>query len=194
MKNLFIILVAIGILTAGLAKAQEKVNHKKGYFNLTELGYYPGNNFYSFSNKPNVINEILDGAKAFSIRNINGWFITPKISLGIGLGLENYTLASDTEGLRKSYNNLFLLFADARYYFYNRGNTFFAYGNAGGSVAIKNFTDKGPMLGFGFGYKFKAADAAALSASVGFNDQIITMPNVLKNSYRCFAIRVGLLF
>jgi len=88
--------------------AQEITKQEKGYFNLTELGYFFAGNrleagpagHRSFRN---------NAAHALSLRNINGVFLNNNLSVGVGLGLDGYTFNAD----RYHFDNTFLLFGDA---------------------------------------------------------------------------------
>lgn len=186
-----LILAALCLITVSVF-SQTITKQEKGYFNLTEIGGFAGNNTYEFETGPNSFKEVKDGAYAFGVRNINGYFITNKISVGLGLSLENYTRSESTY----DNNNLFLLFFDARYYFNDDENTFFAYGDIGSGVKIANNFDKGPMYNLGLGYKFKVTEKTALTAGIGYADQSIKHreDNVYRDRYYGFSFRAGILF
>jgi|GEM_PF-1780333 len=187
MKNLLILFACV-LCISSLANAQTL--QEKGYFNLTEFGFYTGNNTSMIEITPDKYGGGTDGAYSFSLRNINGLFLTEKISVGAGIGLENYTHTENSAN-----NNMFLLFLDARYYFKNQENTFFAYGDAGGSIKIADHFSKGPMYNLGIGYKFKISPKMGMTGSLGYNDQVIKHDEdaVIKDRYYGFALRVGLL-
>jgi hypothetical protein len=190
MKKLSFLLAAVLFVTKSYSQTITK--QEKGYFNLTEITAFSGNNQYEYQVTPNKFDGSTDGAYAFSLRNINGYFITNKIAIGLGVGLENYTHAD-------SYfnnNNLFLMFLDARYYFKNSANTFFAYGDIGSSIKIADHFDKGPMYNLGVGYKFKVGKNTALTTGLGYADQSIKHDNsnITKDRYYGFALKAGVLF
>lgn len=190
MKNK-IPLFSLAMLFSIQTIAQEVTKQEQGYFNLTEIGYSFGNKTFEYQASKNVFNSTTDGAYSLSLRNINGMFITNKISIGAGVSLENYTLTESSH----NYNNLLLLFVDVRYYFKNENNTFFAYGDAGGATKISDNFSKGTMFNLGVGYKFKVAPRTGMIGSIGYNDQTIKRePNVTKNRYYGFAVRAGILF
>ena len=185
-KILFTFLVG---LTLTKLSAQEINKQEKGYFNLTELEYFDGNNDFRFQTGPNSYSEVHGGAYAIGLRNINGVFITNKISIGVGLALTNYTRKEI-----KSYNNTFQLFADVRYYFKNEDNSFFVVGNAGGSIAIADNIDKGPLYNLGIGYKLMISQRQALTGSISYVDQSIDHPApIYKDRYYGLGFKVGLL-
>ncbi|MNR15758.1 hypothetical protein D3C85_1323140 [compost metagenome] len=190
MKNK-ITLFSVAMLFSISVMAQEVTKQERGYFNLTEIGYFFGNRTFEYQAAKNAFKSTTDGAYSLNLRNINGVFITNKISVGAGLSLENYTL---TEG-SQSYNNLLLLFVDARYYFKNESNTFFVYGDAGGAAKIADNFSKGTMFNLGIGYKFKVAPKTAMTGSFGYSDQTIKRePDVTRNRFYGFAVRAGILF
>ncbi|WP_113639594.1 hypothetical protein [Nubsella zeaxanthinifaciens] len=188
MKKITLLLISLCWLQVSFA--QEITKQEKGYFNLTELGYFAVNNDYETQITPSSFSVIYDGAYAISLRNINGWFVTNKLSVGLGVGLENYTRKSSSA----IYDNTFQIFLDARYYLKNKVNTFFAYADVGSSVAISDVIEKGPMFNLGLGYKLKMTKRTALVGSLGFIDQTIKEEApVYKNRYYGFAFKVGLL-
>lgn len=190
MKRIIIVVIVVVINNLAVS-AQEMTKQEKGYFNLTELGLSFGNNSFEYQISPNKYGGGTDGAYSISLRNINGLFLTHKIALGIGVGLENYTHNDNST----NYNNLFQLFIDTRYYFKNKANTFFAYGDVGTSAKIADNFSKGTMFNLGIGYKFKVAKKTAMIGSFGYNDQTINRETfVTKNRYYGVAFHAGLLF
>ncbi|WP_029274279.1 outer membrane beta-barrel protein [Pedobacter borealis] len=184
-------LLGLTLFTASIVKAQTITKQEKGYFNLTEIGYTGGNHTYEVQVTPTKYDGGTSGAYAFSLRNINGMFLTNQISVGVGLGLENYT---DNDSYSTN-NNLFQLFLDARYYFKNQNKTFFAYGDAGTGLKIDDNFRKGTMFNLGIGYKFKVAPKTGMTGSLGYSDQTIKGdPLITKNRYYGIAVKVGLLF
>lgn len=169
--------------------AQEITKQEKGYFNLTELGYFFANNRVNQRLVGSNNNISSNGAYALSIRNINGLFIDNNLSLGIGVGLDGYTFNND----KYHFDNTFLLFGDARYYLKNEMNTFFGYGDFGKSVSIDDNIESGLFFNLGLGYKFKVARRAAMNGSIGYNHQNISHNNPTKERYSSFVIRVGFL-
>ena len=191
MRNkIFNITIFTTICLTSFCKGQTITKQEKGYFNTTEFGYYVGNHSLKINNSKGGYNSYVNGSYSLSLRNINGLFITNKISLGIGVGLENYS-----QNESNANDNLFQLFADARYYFRNEASTFFVYGQVGPSIAITDRHEKGSMYNLGLGHKFKVGAKTAMNASFGFIDQYITTdPAVLQNRYYGIALKAGLLF
>jgi len=184
-------LFGLALIAAHAIYAQTITKQEKGYFNLTEVGYTGGNHTYDIQVSPNKYDGGTSGAYALSLRNINGVFLTNKISLGAGIGLENYT---DNDSYFNN-NNLFQLFLDVRYYFKNENNTFFVYGDAGTGLKIDDNFRKGQMFNLGGGYKFKVGPKMGMIGSLGYSDQTIKgEPAITKNRYYGLAVKVGLLF
>lgn len=166
MKKIILFTMAMACLQ--MVAAQQFNKQEKGYFNVTEFGYFKlRNNFEFKNNSGNTVNGIYSNAYGISLRTINGIFINNNISIGLGVGLENYTLNGSSE----SYDNFFQVFADTRYYFENERNTFFAFGQLGGSVALDDNIAQGAMFNAGGGYKFMVAKRTAFLASIGLLKQ-----------------------
>lgn len=166
--------------------AQEVTKQEKGYFNLTEIGYYFSQNSFKSNGS-----DMKNGAYALSIRNINGIFLQNNISLGVGVGLDGYTYNISNS----SYDNTFLVFADVRFYFKNETRTPFIYADLGNSVSISDNIEKGLFYAAGAGYKFLINNKIAMNGSLGYSHQNINKNSPsLKVNYSSFSIRVGLLF
>jgi hypothetical protein len=186
-----LLLLTLIICFTGTVKAQSVTNQEKGYFNLTEVGYSFGNHTYDIQISPTKYDGGTSGTYAFNLRNINGLFLTNNISVGIGLGLENYT---DNDSYFDN-KNLFQLFLDARYYFKNERNTLFIFGDVGTGLKIDDNFNKGQMFNLGFGYKFKLGTKTSMTGSLGYNDQTIKSdPVITKNRYYGLGFKIGLLF
>jgi hypothetical protein len=78
-KTLLLLMIC---LFASTSFSQSLTKQEKGYFNLTEITAFTGNNSYQYQVSPNRFEGGTDGAYAFSLRNINGYFITNKIAIG----------------------------------------------------------------------------------------------------------------
>lgn len=169
--------------------AQEITKQEKGYFNITEFGYFIGNNNVKYESQ-NGPTKLSNAAHALSLRNINGLFLTNKLSLGIGVGLDGYTFNNN----HFAYHNTFLVFADSRYYLKNSKSTFFGFLDIGSSIAIADNIDKGLMFNIGIGYKFCVFKKAALNASLGYNNQYLAGYKDLDRwAYSSMSLKVGLI-
>lgn len=178
------------LLFAVIAKAQEITKQEKGYFNLTELGFFTGQQVQKLET---LVGEgtLKTNKYVISLRNINGWFLSEQFSIGAGVGLDGYHNPKNSF----DYNNTFLLFADARYYFKSAASTFFAYGDLGSSIAIDDDFEKGLMFNLGLGYKLKLARRTGFVASLGYNQQQINGYRSIRiNRISTIALKAGLLF
>ncbi|QEC52799.1 hypothetical protein EDD80_11915 [Anseongella ginsenosidimutans] len=137
-----------------------------GYFNITEVGYIKGMSA-SYSGSKGY-----KAPSAGSLRTINGVFLSPEWSLGIGIGLDGYNKSHD-EGLFRQYHNTAPVFFDARYYIDNSPNTPLVFTDIGYSLSWGDNFDKGLMLNIGGGYKFFPGSKTCLIAALGYNLQQI---------------------
>jgi len=171
MKNTYIILTLFFVFTAYSQEEKTKDIYKnKGYFNITKITYYKVNKA-SFS--PPYGGKITDirgsGANANSLQTINGYFITPKFSTGIGIGLESFSSPNA---------NTFPIFLDLRYYFDNNYSSLYIFGNIGGTVKLGDEFRKGGLLNGGVGYKFfvNSTKTIAFVADIGFFHRYLDIP------------------
>lgn len=186
--------------------AQNNNHNKYGYFNLSEIGfsYGSGNKEYEFSPKQFV--SSINTATVFSIRNVNGFYINPHLSIGVGLGYERISIKEgkttmiNNDGLQETviipsqFYNTLPLFADLRYYFTKSSNSWFVYGDVGSSIEISNKFNKGFYWGTGVGYKFSVTEFYALNVNLGFNEQYITNSDTNKERIPRLGLRIGLIF
>ncbi len=191
-KNKDIIsLVIFSIFFTLLSNAQENnplTKQEKGYFNITELGYYAGLNDRTIQTGPNEFSRTYATVNTISLRNINGLFITNHLSLGVGLGLDGFQIKNG------AFYNTFQLFGDVRYYFKNQDNTWYAYGNLGKAVKIDPAFQEGLSGGGGIGIKFMPSWKTAILVSAGYQEQEIKTTPRDRQRIPSFAFKAGLLF
>ena len=87
------IVVLLVLLTKQEVYAQEtetRNKQEKGFFNITELGYYAGVNDRKTQIDQRTIARSVKDVYTLSLRNITGVFLTNKISLGVGVGLDGF--------------------------------------------------------------------------------------------------------
>lgn len=161
---------------------------EKGYFNLTEGGYYYGLNDRRTQIGPNSFRSTAATVNAISLRNINGFFVNNHLSLGVGVGLDGFQIKDG------DFYNTFQVFGDVRYYFKNAENTWYAYGNLGRAMVIDDGFEKGLSGGGGIGVKFMISYKTVTTLSFGYNEQEIKTNPQDKQRIPSFAFRVGLLF
>lgn len=176
-----IILIVANLVTAQDLSRPQKTKQEKGYFNILEMGYFIG--------KSNLLNDDFKRSTSLnvrSIRTVNGWFLNPKFSLGLGVGLDG----NDTKSF--GFFNTFIAYADVRYYLKNSKDGWFFYTDLGSAIPISDTFEKGLFLNTGSGYKFNIG-RTMLIPSVGYNQQNLqTYYSDYRNS--SFAIKLGFLF
>jgi hypothetical protein len=172
-----------------LAQTDTTVNkQEKGYFNITELGYYYGGNDKTVQLGANSSKTTFDAVNTISLRNINGFFLTNHLSLGVGVGLDGFQVK------KGPFFNTFQLFGDVRYYFKNQDATWYAYGNLGKAIKIDPHFEKGLAGGGGIGIKAMVSWKTALLVSFGYQEQEIKSQSTLRQRIPSVAFKVGLLF
>lgn len=184
-------LVVFGFLLYGNAGYSQKITkQEEGYFNITEAGAHLGLSA-SYPDHPGY-----PAPGGGGIRTINGIFLSPGWSLGIGVGTDWYNSSHD-EGLFTQYNHVLPVFLDARYYIRESRNTPFIYTDIGYSVNLFDSFDKGLTLSLGGGHKFFAGASTCLVASLGYNlQQIDVDPEAASGNVNLHSasLRLGFLF
>jgi len=131
-----------------------------GFFNITRIGYKFINEakLETFDTENGVVVTSLptDKAYALSLQTINGYFINPYISAGVGIGLDGYN--------NPNYNTL-PLFVDVRGYFSDNASSLYAVLNYGTLLKIDGGKNNGSMLNLGVGYKFPVNDKRLMFVS-----------------------------
>ena len=145
------ILFFILIFTSPLMFSQKNRDIDKyrneGFFNIIRIGIIPLTNVKSeiWSNGLTVTNLPANKAIAYSFNIINGYFLNPNFSLGIGIGLDGY---------HNPNANTMPLFVDVRYYFNEEAKSVYAFADVGSLIKVENRTRRGSMINLGMGYKF----------------------------------------
>jgi len=145
----------------------------KGYFNITKIGYVaihnlkreifiPGEgNFYS---EPDA-----SDAYAWSLQTINGYFISPFFSLGIGVGLDGYH--------KPTYNTL-PVFIDLRAYLSDEEDSFYAFLDIGPTLRIDGDNSqlrKGILFNIGLGCKYNISNGLYLISDLFFSHKTVSL-------------------
>ncbi len=158
-----------------------KTKQEKGYFNILEVGYFVGTSNLSYEDV-----KLSTPLNVRSLRTVNGWFLNPKFSLGLGVGVDG----NETKSF--GFFNTFIVYADARYYLKNSKDGWFFYSDLGKAVELDVFFEKGLFLNAGGGYKFNIGKTM-LVPSLGYNQQNFQSSN---SDYRnsSLAIKLGFLF
>ena len=177
----FVLILFSNSLFAQNAIIPRKTKQEKGYFSILEMGYFLGTSYLSDPN-----NDRSSPLNVRSLRTVNGIFLNPNLSLGIGIGVDG----NDTN--RFGFFNTFLVYADARYYLKNNVDGWFLYSDLGSAVKIDNSFEKGLFLNMGGGYKFNVGKVI-LVPSLGYNQQNFGIYNTdYRNS--SLALKIGFMF
>jgi hypothetical protein len=145
----------------------------KGYFNITKIGYVaihnlkreifiPGEgNFYS---EPDASDTYV-----WSLQSINGYFVSPYLSLGIGVGLDGHH--------KPTYNSL-PVFIDLRAYLSDEEDSFYSFLDIGSTLRIGEDTSqlrKGVLINLGLGCKYKVSNRLYLISDLFFSHKTVSL-------------------
>lgn len=166
--------------------------HNKCFFNLTKISYTKVNNLEQDTGGLTTDLET-SGTYSFALQTINGYFLSPYISLGLGAGLEGFISPT---------LNTFPVFADLRVYLENDYSSPFIFVDYGTLLKLGDEFKKGNMFAVGAGYKFFVGKEkkAALVTDLSFSGRNISRTDEsLKDSDNKLAIRgitlgVGVIF
>ncbi|MFT4094571.1 MAG: hypothetical protein QM640_13145 [Niabella sp.] len=176
--------------------AQYKTRQEKGYFNITNIAepqYLQSIDTSNLSNATTYIKRV-----GFSFNTINGIFLNPNFSAGLGAGMQFTQYKAYMAAGADQSRSLTLLpvFADFRYYPADHRNDAMFILDVGyapllkiGEADDKAYLGGGALLKLGAGYKFELGDIMSLLPSVSFNAQRLGANTVLGVS-----IGVGLMF
>lgn len=174
-----IILLAV-IIMSSITYSQENefADFKKensGFFNITKISYIKA---YSIKRERFVEGQggffsepDASSSGANSLQTINGFFLSPSLSVGLGLGLDGY---------RKPTLNTLPVFLDVRLYLEENGNSLFAFTDIGASVRIGGDTSslrRGGLFNLGGGYKFSVSRKIDMISEVYFSHKSISRTN-----------------
>lgn len=166
MKN---ILTICAILFSLISSSQETVvdiGHREntGFFNITKIGYIKAYEIKRDRFVPGVGGFFSEpetsSTGARSSQTINGFFLSPEFSIGLGVGLDSY---------RNPTANTLPVFLDVRLYFNEDGNSLFVFTDAGATVRIggeNSSLRRGGLFNLGGGYKFSISHTLSLVSEV----------------------------
>ncbi|MDR6969463.1 hypothetical protein J2X31_003494 [Flavobacterium arsenatis] len=171
--------------------------HNKGFFNLTKISYTKITSMeedLSVAGVGDITNDLeTDGTNAFALQTINGYFLSPYISLGVGVGLEGFISPTI---------NTFPAYADVRVYLENDYSSPFIFADYGTLMKIGDEFRRGNMFAVGAGYKFFVGKEkrTSLVTDLSFSGRNISMTDAsFKDSDRTFTTRgislgIGVIF
>ncbi|MBO9619668.1 MAG: hypothetical protein J7539_11600 [Niabella sp.] len=177
-------LLSAALLCTTLGFAQFKTKQEKGYFNITNPVEIQIMSSLDSVAMKNGMARIKSG---FEVNTINGYFINPSFSVGLGVGLQfsNYSFYPNpgvTSGyIKKSGPGIVLLplFADFRYYPKNAISAPMFILDAGYAPVLKmankddqQYLNGGALFKIGAGYKFYLSDFLSFVPSLNFKAQL----------------------
>ncbi len=122
-------------------------------------------------------------------RTINGVFLNPHLSLGIGLGLENHNTTWDV-----NYSTL-LYFLDTRLYLSKiKPNSLFIFFDIGFTSVLGDHGLPSNLLSTGAGYKFRLGKALMLNLSGGYDSIQRTTGGMGSYYFSTTGLKAGILF
>jgi len=126
---------------------------KEGYFNRTKLGVLPG-----------LTNEEGSAFKqrGTEISNINGWYLNPKLAIGLGLGIAAYVNPTITT---------IPVYGSINYALANKRSTPYFYGNLGYSFTTTRYTNGGLLSEIGTGWQFGLGRKSQFGPEIGYRYQ-----------------------
>lgn len=180
------------------SKILKDENKNVGFFNITKFGYIGVTNLKQerfIEGEGNIFSDLeTNNAHAWSLQTINGYFLSPSFSLGIGVGLDGYH--------HPDFNTLPIVL-DTRFYFTDNSDSFYTFLNIGPSVRIggenSNFR-KGMVFNIGVGYKFKVANNLFLVSDINYSHKTVSLTdewigtsnNIIKANG--FGLSLGVIF
>lgn len=155
MKFICFILISIFFASGSLAQIKQS-----GYYGQIQFAYHSGLGSIHYDED---FNPVYSG-NAFGLTGSFGYFIHPRLSLGMGTGLVGY---------HNPGHNTFPVFLDLRGYLKDQRNTLFSSLKAGAAVKLSESFSQGMFGSLGLGYKMMKGNIA-LMPSVGLKIQKIT--------------------
>lgn len=170
-NRIILSLVFMFSITFAFCQTDKQVDEfrNKGYFNITKISYIAVTSAKLETFNPNdggVVTDLpIDNASAYSLQTINGIFLSPHFSVGLGIGLEGYS--------NPNFNTL-PAFLDLRYYFNDDSNSFYTYLDYGTMIKL-NDINNGTTANIGIGYKLPLnSERLMIIADLGYSYKSIS--------------------
>lgn len=171
MKRISSVIIVFFVILNLKAQSVDET-HNKGFFNITQAGFInvkeAREEIFSpdFGTKAEKLS--VDKAIAYSLQTINGFFISPNLSLGVGIGLDGY---------QNPDINTAPLYVDLRTYLLKGKNSPFLVIDYGWLLKFGNEFKKGNMVKIGVGWKFPISKKICMIADVSFMAKGISLTN-----------------
>ena len=181
MKNITLIIpLLLSVFSFGQESHKKDEFRNKGYFNITRFSYINTNvvERETFTPESGIVVTDLsaENSRAFTLQTINGYFISPYFSLGVGFGLDGY---------HNPDINTMPLFLDVRAYLNNNYDSPFIALDLGTLVKIEPELRQGRTFQASAGYKLfiEREKRIALIADIGYTYKSISFDgNSIRNS------------
>ena len=158
------LLLFVALLFTGSIFGQEDQVHRNGFTFKAGTRYF-GWTDVSIPNPEYSDEEIIfseDGQYGKSLRLYAGYFVSQKLSLNLGFGLDRY------EG---NGANTAPLVIQTNYYLSSDKKSFFASAEVGTQIAFSETLDKGFVYALMLGKEFSFSDKTGLNVYLGYNFQ-----------------------
>lgn len=178
MKRILCLLLFVSFYSFGQNEpenTQKDIYRNNGYFNITKISFSTMTSLKRevfIEGEGNIFSDLdTGGAHAWSIQTINGYFISPHFSLGIGIGLDGYH--------NPEFNTLPIVL-DIRAYFSDDADSIYSYLDIGPNIMFGgNNSDfrKGMSFNMGFGYKFSVGEKLFLVSDIFYSHKTVSLTN-----------------
>ncbi|MBB2148275.1 hypothetical protein [Pedobacter gandavensis] len=164
-KNWMLAMLLSLSITCYKSSVSAQSSIKRGYFNKTKVGFLPGLN-----------DQDQRGFKqrGTEITNVNGYFVSPQFTVGIGLGIVAYVNPTITT---------IPIFIHAEYDLKNGKSVPYLFGGTGYSFSTANLTTGGLMAESGLGWRIPASNRTSISPELGYRYQRVKYKFIGSSGY-----------
>ena len=166
-------LTSVTIFSQNDSESSRDEYRNQGYFNITRLSYITMTSLKQelfIEGEGNFFSDLENsGAHAWSLQTINGYFISPYFSLGVGIGLDGHH--------DPTYNTM-PLFLDARAYLSDDGESLYSYLDFGPTLRLGGESSefrKGVLFNLGVGYKFNVSERLFLVSDLFYSHKTVSL-------------------
>ncbi len=165
MKKKILSSIIIVILFSNQALAQNTSN--RGFVNISKFSLHSVHRFdevYFIPNEGTKQQSIRENnSMAFGFETINGWFLFPWLSIGVGVGYDYYNVPR---------YHTFPVYLDLRAYFAKFGNCFYMNFDIGTLMPFDSRYSKGQVVNLGIGYKFDISPILSMQIGLVANSKM----------------------
>ena len=165
MKKLIIITSLLFLFQINF-RAQETYTNR-GFVNISKFSLHSVHRFDEIRDKSGTEYSIRENnSMAFGFETINGWFLFPWLSAGIGVGYDYYNIPK---------HSTFPLYLDLRTYFDRKGNCFYLNFDIGTLIPFDSKYSKGQVVNLGIGYKFSISQKLNMQLGIVANSKMFNV-------------------